>query len=91
MRHLLREELQFLQGAGEIAVFGMALDIDQELGRGEIAVDHVAFELGHVDAIGGEAAERLVERRRHVFHAEDEGGQHRRRRRAAPFAARATG
>ena len=47
---------------------GMALDIGVELGRGERAADHVAFELGHVDAVGGEAAQRLVERRRHVAH-----------------------
>ena len=54
-------------------VVGMAVDIGQELRRGELAVDHVALELGHVDAVGGEAAQRLVERGRHVADAEDEG------------------
>ncbi len=39
----------------------MAVDFGQELGGGEAAVDHVAFQLGHVDAVGGEAAEGFVE------------------------------
>ena len=52
----------------------MALDVGIELRRGEAAAQHVALELRHVDAVGGEAAHRLVERRRHVAHAEDEGG-----------------
>ena len=64
----------------------MAVDVGEEARRGEFAVDHVAFELGHVDAIGGEAAERLVERRRHVAHAEDEGRHGRGRGSAAPIA-----
>src|SRR3546814_5629675 len=55
----------------------MALDVRVELGDGEAAVDDVAFQLGDVDAIGGEAAERLVERRRHRAHAEHEGGDDR--------------
>ena len=37
-----------------------------------MAVDHVALQLGHVDAVGGEAAERLVERGRQVADVEDE-------------------
>ena len=49
----------------------MAVDIGVELRGGEIAVDHVAFQLGHVDAVGGEAAERLVERGRKVAHPEN--------------------
>ena len=55
----------------------VAVDVGEELRRGEFALDHVAFELGHVDAVGGEAAERLVERRRHVAHAKDESRHHR--------------
>ena len=43
----------------------------------ERALELVALELGHVDAVGGEAAHRLVERGRHVAHAEDEGGDDR--------------
>ena len=55
----------------------MALDIGIELGRGERALEHVALELGHVDAVGGEAAQRLVERGRDVAHLEHEGREHR--------------
>ena len=54
----------------------MAVNIDQELRRREFALDHVALELGHVDPVGGEAAERLVKRRRHVADAEHEGRHH---------------
>ena len=52
----------------------MAVDIGVELRDGEGAVDDIAFELGDVDAVGGEAAQRLVERRRHAAHPEDEAG-----------------
>src|SRR4029077_14771528 len=52
----------------------MAFDVGIELRGEEIALDHVALELGHVDAVGGEAAERLVERGRHVAHPEQERG-----------------
>src|ERR1700751_2801817 len=72
--HLAREEAQLLKGKAQRPVLGMALDIGVELRRGEVPADHVALELGHVDAVGGEAAERLVERGRHVAHVEDEGG-----------------
>ena len=67
-------------------VLGMAVDVGEELRRGELALDHVALQLGHVDAVGREAAERLVERGGHVAHAEDKGRHHRpvvRRRPAA--------
>ena len=52
----------------------MSLDIGVELCREEIPLDHVAFEFGHVDAIGGKSAERLVKGRRDVLHAEDKCG-----------------
>src|SRR5262249_14473034 len=64
--HLAREEAQLLEGEAERPAFRMALDVGIELGGGEAAAEHVALELRHVDAVGGEAAERLVERRRHV-------------------------
>src|SRR6266478_228958 len=51
-----REELQLLQRECEAPVIGMAVDVGIELGREEIAVDHVALELRHVDAVGGETA-----------------------------------
>jgi hypothetical protein len=35
-----------------------------ELGGGELAIELAGFEPGHVDAVGGEAAQHLVERRR---------------------------
>ncbi len=72
--HLLGEELQLLKRAGERRIIRMALHVEIEHGGIEMPVEHVAFELGHVHAICGEAAQRLVERRRQVAHAEDEGG-----------------
>ena len=52
----------------------MAFNVGIEPRCSERAVDHVALELGHIDAVGGKATHRLVERGRHVTHAEDEGG-----------------
>src|SRR5262249_9787519 len=75
--HLLRVEGELLEGEYEVAVLGVAFDIGVELGREEIALNHVAFELGHVDAVGGKSAERLVERGRHVAHPEQERGDDR--------------
>src|SRR5262245_3586495 len=69
---LLGEERQRLQRKHQPAVVRMALDVGVELCGEEIALDHVAFELGHVDAVGGEPAERLVERGWHVLHPEHE-------------------
>src|ERR1700732_1900536 len=67
----LAKERQLLQRARQPRLLRMGLDIGQKLGGGELPVDHVAFELGHIDAIGGETAERLVERRRHVADPEN--------------------
>ena len=72
-----REEFQLLQREGEVLVVGMAVDIGIELRGEEIAVDHVAFQLGHVDAVGGKAAHRLVERGGQVAHPENESGDQR--------------
>src|SRR5882762_6966953 len=69
-----REELQFLQRKGEALVLGMAVDVGIELRGGEFAVDHVAFQFRHVDAVGGETAERLVERGGQVAHPENKSG-----------------
>ena len=69
---LVGKEREFLEREHQAAVVGVALDVGVELRGEEIAFDHVAFELGHVDAVGGEPAERLVERGRHVAHAEHE-------------------
>src|SRR2546423_14469109 len=60
-RQLLGEERQLLQREHQPAIVGMAFDVGIELRSEEIALDHVAFELGHVDAIGGEAAHRFIE------------------------------
>src|SRR5688572_3763924 len=71
---IVGEETEFLEGVDDAGIGGVTLDIGIELRRGEGAADHVAFELGHVDGIGGETAHGLVERGRHVADAEDEGG-----------------
>jgi hypothetical protein len=60
-------------------VLGMPVDIGIELRRKELAVDHVAFQLGHVDAVGGKAAERLVERGGQIAHPKDKSGDQRAR------------
>jgi hypothetical protein len=41
-------------------VLRRALDVGIELGHREAAVDDVALQLGEVDPVGGEAAERLL-------------------------------
>src|SRR2546421_10682578 len=76
---LAREELQFLQRKSEALVLGMAVDVGIELRGGEFAVDHVAFQFRHVDAVGGETAERLVERGRQVAYPENKSGDQRSR------------
>src|SRR5215208_4769311 len=50
----------------------MAVDLRVELGCQELALEHVAFELRHVDAVGRETAERLVERGWKIAHPEHE-------------------
>src|SRR3979409_658547 len=82
---LAREEFQFLQRKGEIFVFGRAIEICIKLRGEEIAVDHVAFELGHVDAVGGKTAHRLVERGGQVADPEHEGGDQRSRSLLGPI------
>src|SRR3954471_18433106 len=48
---------EFLGGQLKRPVVGMGFDIGIELRRSERAADHVAFQLGHVDAVCCEAAE----------------------------------
>src|SRR6516162_11819336 len=74
---LAREEGELFEGQRQWAILRMALDIGIELRRRKRTVDHVALELGHVDAIGGEPAQRLVKRRRYIAHSEQKG-RHRR-------------
>ena len=52
----------------------MAFGVDIELRRREAAIDQIGFQLGQVDAVGGETAERLVERGGHAADPEDGGG-----------------
>src|SRR5579871_179817 len=70
---LAGEEGQLLEGALQRRIVGMAVDVGEKLRGGKLAALHVALELGHVDPVGGEASERLVECRRNVAHPEDEG------------------
>src|SRR6202041_2308199 len=72
-----REELQFLQRESEILVVGMTIDIGIEFRGEKIAVDHVAFQLGHVDAVGGKTAHRLVERGGKIAYPEYKSGDQR--------------
>src|SRR5262247_2569980 len=72
---LAGEEAELLEREAHGAVVGVALDLGVELRHREPGVDHVALELHDVDAVGREAAERLVERRRDAAHAEDEAGE----------------
>jgi len=75
--HLVREEGQLLERQLEVPVLGVAFHIGVELGRAEAAADHVAFQPCHVDAVGRETAQRLVQRRRHVTHPEHKAGDQR--------------
>ena len=50
---LARKEGELLKRQRQWPVLGMRLDVGIELGRRESAADHVAFELGHVDPVGG--------------------------------------
>src|SRR5476649_999666 len=70
---LAREELQLLQRKLQAALLGMAFDLGIELGLLEMRAAQIALELHDVDAVGGEAAQRLVERGRHALHPEQEG------------------
>src|SRR5260221_1772237 len=63
----------------------MTLDIRIELRGEEVALDHVAFELCHVDAVGRKAAERLVECGGHVAHPKQERGNDRAAIARGPF------
>ena len=72
--HFAREERQLLQRAMQRGIVGVAVDVGEELRGGEFALDHVAFELGHVDAVGRETAKRLVQRGGDVADAEHESG-----------------
>ena len=53
-------EFQLFERQFQGTVLRMSLYVCVKLRRGEAAIDHVAFELGHVDAVGGKAAESLV-------------------------------
>src|ERR1700744_6109327 len=53
--HFAGKELELLQRPRERRILGMPVDIGEELSRGEFAALHVALELGHIDAVGGEA------------------------------------
>src|SRR5262249_37843258 len=57
---LARKEGELLERQRQWPIFGMRFDIGVELGGRESAADHVAFELGHVDPVGGEPAHGLV-------------------------------
>src|SRR5215472_3298192 len=81
---LAREEGELLERKRQGAVLGMGLDIGVELRRRKGTADHVALELGHVDAIGGKPAQRLIERRRHIADAEQKGRHGRRAARRLP-------
>src|ERR1700687_496836 len=72
----LRDEFQLFEREFERAILRVALDVGVELRGGEAAADHVAFELGHIDAVGGKAAERLVERRWNIANLENKSRHH---------------
>src|SRR2546430_2823591 len=55
----------------------MTVDVGIKLRGKELAVDHVAFQLGHIDAVGGKAAERLVKRCGEVAYPENKSGYQR--------------
>src|SRR5436189_768296 len=60
---LLGEERELLERELQAALLGMALDFGIELRLLEMRAGEIAFQLDDVDAVGREAAQRLVERR----------------------------
>ena len=70
------EITQLFQSAFDRRIIGVAFDVCIELGGGEGTADHIAFQLGHVDAVGREAAHRLVQRCGNVADFEDECRHH---------------
>ena len=72
-RQFLGEEGKFFKREHERTIVWMSLDVRIELRGEEIAANHIAFEFGHVHAVGSEPSERLVERSRHVTHPEHKG------------------
>src|SRR6516225_2929015 len=64
--HLLGVKGKLLKGKDQAAGLRMPFDICVELSGEEIAFDHVALKLGHVDAVGGKSAEGLIERCRNI-------------------------
>ena len=68
------EEANFFQRAVHIAVRRMPLDLDIELGHGEAHIGDIAFQLHHIDAVGGETAQRLVKRSGHAADLEQQAG-----------------
>src|SRR5262249_9012169 len=70
--HFPGVERKLLEGEYELAILRVTFDIGVELRGEEVSFDHVAFKLGHIDAVGGETPERLVERGRYVAHAKHE-------------------
>ena len=75
--HLAGIVVEVLEGQLHMGLIGVPLDIGVELGLGELAVDHEAFQPRHVDAVGGEAAQRLVDGGGHVAHVKDKTGDDR--------------
>src|SRR5580658_6511038 len=59
-RQLAREEAQFFQCEPNVVFLRMSLDIGIKLCCVERAAELIAFELGHVDAVGRETAHGLV-------------------------------
>src|ERR687891_1943789 len=70
---LVREERQLLERVLQSLLLRMAEHLGIELRLAEAGID-VALQLDHVDAVGGEAPQRLVQRSRHVAHLEQEAG-----------------
>ena len=42
-------------------IIGMAINICQKLRSGKFPFHHIAFQLGHIDAIGGKSTQRFIQ------------------------------
>src|SRR5690606_40602707 len=71
----IREEPQLFQRQFQVLVLRMAFHINVELRGEELASKLIAFQLGDVHAVGRKSTQRLVERCRHVAHAEYKRGE----------------
>ena len=70
------EKAQFVKSVLKSGTGGVGFYFHVKTGGNEPAVNLIAFQFGEVDAVGGKAAERFVQRGGNRFDPEHAGGEH---------------